>query len=129
MEYNKTALIALSLEKADVAISDAEFAINNDKLYVAQNRIYYSIFYSVMALGYYYDFVTSKHGVLLGWFNKKFVYDDKIFEKELFRIYKESYENRQKSDYEFTWKPIKEYLSKDIEDAKKFISKIKEHLQ
>lgn len=128
MEYNKQDLINNSLEKADTAFNDAEFALNNEKFYIAQNRIYYSIFYSVMALGYFHDFITSKHGTLLSWFNKKFIYEDKIFDKELFRIYKESFENRMKSDYEFTWKPNLYSLTKDLEDAKSFIAKIKEYL-
>ncbi len=129
MEYNKQDLIKYSLEKADIALSDAEFTLKNDKLYMTQNRIYYAIFYSVMALGYFYDFITSKHSALISWFNRKFIYEDKIFNKELFRIYKESFENRNKSDYEFTWKPNSENLKKDLEDAENFIRKIKEHIK
>ena len=125
MEYNKLDLINNSLEKADITFNDAEFALSHNKLYIAQNRIYYS----VMALSYFYDFITSKHGTLLSWFNKKFIYEDKIFDKKLFRIYKESFENRNKSDYEFTWKPISENLIKDLQEAENFITKVKEHLK
>jgi uncharacterized protein (UPF0332 family) len=128
MEYNKQDLIKHSFEKSNIAFNDAEFALDNNKFYIAQNRIYYAIFYSVMALGYFHDFITSKHSSLLSWFNRKFVYEDKIFDKKLFRIYKESFENRKKSDYEFTWKPDLINLKKDLEDAKVFISKVKEHL-
>lgn len=81
-----------------------------------------------MALGYFYDFQTSKHQQLLGWFNKKFIFEEKIFDETLFKIYKEAYENRQKCDYEFVWKPVKEDLLNDLKDAENFIMQIKKYI-
>lgn len=86
------------LLKADEALNDAQKAIDNNSLNNAQNRIYYGIFYSVMALGYYKEFITFKHAQLLGWFNKNFI-KERIFDKRLGEIYRKSYDNRMKSDY------------------------------
>jgi uncharacterized protein (UPF0332 family) len=82
------------LEKAKSALDDAEFNTENNRYNTALNRIYYSIFYSVMSLGYLDNFITSKHKQLMGWFNKKYIYEEKIFDENLSKIFKEAYENR-----------------------------------
>lgn len=128
MKQHKNILVQNSLEKAEEALKAAEFNINNNFFSTAQNRIYYAVFYAVTAIGYNEDFITSKHSQLLGWFNKNFVKDNKIFPVEMFRFYQRSFENRRKSDYEFIWKPNKNDLIADLEDAKKFIENIKNYL-
>lgn len=117
-----------AFEKAKEALITAEINIENDLLTSAQNRIYYAIFYAVTALAYKHDFITSKHGQLISWFNKKFVFEDKVFSKELFKIYKYNFENRQKADYDFTYSPLKDDVEQSLEDAKYFVEKIKEYL-
>ncbi len=107
MQHNKNELIEISIEKAQTALNDATFSFENNRLYNAQNRIYYAIFYSVTALSYIFGSITSKHKNLLHWFNKKFIHEEKIFPPQFFKYYKKAYENRHKSDYEFTWKPDK----------------------
>lgn len=129
MTQHKDILIKIAFEKAEEAVDSAESSIKDGFLSTAQNRIYYAIFYSVLALGYFYDFTSSKHSPYLSWFNKKFVYTEKIFDEKLFKIYKEAYENRKKSDYEFTWKPVKEDVINDLNDAKFFISEVRKHIE
>jgi uncharacterized protein (UPF0332 family) len=129
MQYSKKELIEISLEKAKIALSDAEFSFINDRLYNAQNRIYYSIFYSVTALSYLFDNVTSKHSHLMAWFNQKFIHQEKIFDPFFFKFYKKAFENRRKSDYVFTWKPQKEEIEADLKNAKIFINLIEEFVQ
>ncbi len=128
MKQHKETFIKISLEKADEALESAMLNIENNLLTAAQNRIYYSIFYAVSALGYKEEFITSKHGQLLGWFNREFVHNKKIFTIDMLKIYKEAYENRTKSDYEFSWKPKKEELIIDLEEAKKFAAEIKNYI-
>ncbi len=128
MKQHKDLLIKNAFEKADEALISAKLNIDNNLLTAAQNRIYYAVFYSVVGLGYNEDFITSKHSQLLGWFNKKFIHENKIFNKNMFRIYKEAYENRTKSDYQFSWKPNKQDLLKDIQDVEIFVKTLKEHI-
>jgi uncharacterized protein (UPF0332 family) len=118
-EHNEI-LIKHSIEKSERAIISAEAAISNNDLHTALNRIYYAIFYSVMALGYKYNFTTSKHARLLGWFNKKFIHEDKIFPNEMYQIYKQAYDNRQESDYD-----LLEIDNIDQEEARLSLSKAK----
>lgn len=128
MKLHKDIIIENSFQKAEEAFKTAEFNIQNNFLDAAQNRIYYAIFYVVMALGYNEDFTTSKHRQLLGWFNKNFIKDKKIFSVEMNKFYQKAYENRMKSDYEFIWKPNKADLVADLKDAKQFIEVVKKYI-
>ena len=73
MEFDKSALINYRLQRCDETIKDAQIAVDNNRLHNAENRIYYAIFYVVSTLAIKYDFSTSKHLQLLGWFNKNFI--------------------------------------------------------
>ncbi len=86
-QSDKNILIKLSIEKALQALVSAEDNLKNKQLETALNRNYYAIFYSVLALGYKFDFVTSKHSQLMGWFNKKFIHEDGIFNDRMLKIY------------------------------------------
>ncbi len=129
MKQHKEILIANSILKSKEALEDAKYNTEGLRLNAAQNRIYYAVFYSVMALGYMNDFVTSKHSQLMGWFNKKFIFESEIFSDELYAIYKTAYENRMKSDYEFTYKPDIETINKSFKDAEDFIDTIENYIK
>lgn len=90
--------------KSDEALNEAKINVDTNCLQSAQNRLYYAIFYAVSALAKSSGFITSKHSQLLGWFNKEFVKTG-IIPKEIAKIYVETYEFRQKSDYTFSFKP------------------------
>ena len=51
-DNGKIILISNSLEKAERSLNSAKDSLERDDIDNALNRIYYSIFYSVMALGY-----------------------------------------------------------------------------
>lgn len=127
MELDKNIFIINNLEKSKTALSDAKFTAENDRLTTALNRIYYSIFYSVVSLGYMHDFITVKHKQLMGWFNKKFIYEDKIFEEDLFTIYKEAFKARTESDYAW-FSASKEEVEKRITEAEKFTKTISNYI-
>ena len=101
---------------------------DNEFYSTCQNRLYYAIFYIVTALAYKDNFITSKHSQLMSWFNKKYIYTDKVFDNRLFKIYKDTFANRQKSDYDFTYKVSKEDLELSIKDVEDFVSVIKNYL-
>lgn len=94
------------------------------------NRVYYSIFYSVLALAYKDGFVTSKHLQLKGWFNKKYIYEEKLFDEEMLKIYQKSYSDRQESDYEIIMsnEMEKEDIEKSLQHAKHFNDTIYSYL-
>ncbi len=117
MLYNNI-LIQRNIEKSDEALKVAEYSLENKLLTTALNRTYYAIFYTVTALAYKYDFATSKHSKLMGWFNKKFIYEDKVFDITISKIYRNAFMLRQESDYEAMYVP-------NIEEAKELLEKTK----
>jgi uncharacterized protein (UPF0332 family) len=128
MEYNLKGIIENLIQKSEEALISAEFNFQNEHYETCQNRLYYAIFYIVSTLAYKDNFITSKHAQLMGWFNKKYIYENKIFETRMFAIYKEAFTNRQKSDYDFTYKPEKDEIIALIEDAKFFTNRVISYL-
>ena len=117
------------IKKSNAALESAEFNYKNEYYETCQNRLYYAIFYIVSALAYKNNFVTSKHSQLVGWFNKKYIYEDKIFDSKMLAIYKDAFESRQKSDYDITYLPDKNEIFVFITDVKYFIDEIKKYLE
>ncbi|MDR3243183.1 MAG: HEPN domain-containing protein [Elusimicrobiota bacterium] len=121
MQPSKEILIKLAIEKSQKALKDAELTLNNKSIETALNRTYYAIFYIVTALAHKYNFTTAKHSTLRGWFNKKFVYEDKIFDAKMAKVYKETFIYRQKSDYDITYIPNEESAKDLLCEAKNFV--------
>ena len=129
MVQNKNILINQAVYKSKEAFCSAEENYANNRYDTCQNRLYYAIFYIVSALAYKDDFITSKHAQLMGWFNKKYIYEEKIFASKLFAIYKEAFTNRQLSDYDFMYKPNPDDIFIMIKDVKDFITTVQKYLQ
>lgn len=125
MKLRKDELIKYAIGKSEQALKSARDSINNENFETAQNRIYYAIFYSVSALAYKNNFTTAKHKQLMGWFNKKFIYEEKIFDKRMLDIYKDAFSKRQKSDYEFLFYTNKDDIENSLEEAAFFVNYIK----
>ena len=121
-------LIQYRIRQAEESIEEAELLINNEKLRAAVNRIYYGMFYALLALALKYEFQTSKHQQLIGWFNKNFIHTG-VFNKEYGIMLHKAYQYRIEGDYE----PMSEFSNKIIinlfENMKKFISVIKTHIK
>jgi uncharacterized protein (UPF0332 family) len=98
-EQTKDDLIKYRLEQARDAIDVVDLLIKNDKLPAAVNRIYYGLFYSLLALSLRFNYETSKHQQLIGWFNKEFIRSG-LIEKEFGRILRDAFENRTSGDYD-----------------------------
>jgi uncharacterized protein (UPF0332 family) len=83
-----------------------------------------------MALGYKDNFITSKHKQLMGWFNKAYVHDNKIFDERLMKIYQKSFNNRQEADYEVadTSNLPGDEIKLALNDAELFNDEIKKYL-
>ncbi len=125
-EEDKKQLIKYNIEKTEKEISDISFYIKNNKLSVAVNRIYYSIYYMLSALALENGFLTSKHAQLIGWFNKEYVKTNKI-ERRYGKIIRNTFEQRSKADYDvlitFT-KPEVENLFKEMKEVIQVLKKL-----
>lgn len=129
MEQNKFFFIKNFWEKSKLAIEETQRNIDSKSFMSAQNRIYYSIFYAVVTLGYIEGFTTSKHATLMGWFNKTYIHEKKVFDKILFKIYENAFANRMDSDYSYSIDFNVEEIKSNYEDAKIFLAEIEKYLK
>jgi uncharacterized protein (UPF0332 family) len=65
-EDSKNILIKNSIEKTLTASASARKAFEYNDAEVCYNRVYYAIFYTVLALGYSENYISSKHKQLMG---------------------------------------------------------------
>ena len=113
-------LIRYRLDQSHECVQEVDFLVQNGKYKTAVNRIYYGMFYSLLALGLKYGFETSKHLQLIGWFNNTFIRTGKLG-KEIGQSINKSYSIRQESDYEPFIKYEKPQVTGLYEKMKDFI--------
>jgi uncharacterized protein (UPF0332 family) len=71
-------LVSMRMQQAELAIQRVESCLTDDEPEIAANRIYYGMFYAMLALALLHNFESSKHQQMIGWFNKNFVQDREI---------------------------------------------------
>jgi uncharacterized protein (UPF0332 family) len=98
-EQDRDALVAYRMQQANETIELAKFLAESQKLVIAVNRVYYGMYYALTALALKFSFETSKHGQLIGWFNKEFIASKKL-DSKLGKILRNAYQNRTKGDYD-----------------------------
>jgi uncharacterized protein (UPF0332 family) len=125
LNEHKDTFIKINIEKSDEALRIAELSISENAIMSALNRIYYSVFYTVTALAVKHDFITAKHTQMMGWFNKKFIHEEKIFDKELSKIYRNIFLLRQKGDYDTEYPANIDQAKELLADAKVFIEAVR----
>lgn len=128
LEKNERAeLIRYRLEEAKETIADVQLLIDNDRLRAAVNRIYYGMFYSLLALGLAYQFETSKHQQLLGWFNKNFIHEG-LIDARFGKIINKASNRRTQGDYESYVEFDKDVILEMFDEMKEFILEIERFL-
>jgi uncharacterized protein (UPF0332 family) len=120
-------LIRYNIEKSHQAIDDVKFLIENNKLHLAINRIYFGTFYILSALALKHKFSTRKHKELIGWFNKNFI-KNSVVEKKISKIIRLSFELRSEADYDVTASFSKEEVENYFMDMKEVITSIEKLL-
>jgi uncharacterized protein (UPF0332 family) len=122
-EEDRKALITYRIEQAKDTIAVSEFLLNSDKLSVAVNRIYYGMYYALSSLALKYNFETSKHSHLIGWFNREFISKNKL-DIKYGKILRNAFQNRTKSDYDAYIHFQKSEVATMLEEMKDFIAMI-----
>lgn len=98
-DIDRDALVKYRINQAIETSELAIFLVNNDKLVIAVNRIYYGMYYALTALALKNSFETSKHAQLIGWFNKEFISTEKV-DPKFGKILRNAFQNRTKGDYD-----------------------------
>lgn len=98
MEEELLTLARYRLTEARDCIEEARLLLNEAKTRGAMNRVYYTMFYSILALLATKQLSASKHSGAIGLFHKEFVKSG-IFPKDLAKFLDVSFDLRIKSDY------------------------------
>ena len=125
---DKENLIKYRLEQAKETILDVQLLIENNRLRSAVNRIYYGMFYSLLALGLAKQYETSKHAQLIGWFNKNFV-NEGLIDSKYGKIINKAFNRRTKGDYDTYVEFEKSIVIEMFKEMQEFISEIKSYLK
>ena len=120
-ENDRETLTNYRIDKAKKAGDDARFLIDNNKLHLAVNRIYYGAFYILSALALKYQFQTASHQELIGWFNKEFVKEE-LIDRKYGRFVHKAYDKRSKADYA-------DYVEFDKEEVLAMFNEMKDFLE
>jgi uncharacterized protein (UPF0332 family) len=121
-------LIRYRQEKSRETLEDAHILFRAGRLFSALNRIYYSLFYEVMALLLTKDLSSARHTGIRALFNEHFVRTG-IVSVEQGRFFSRMYDFRQKGDYadyvQFEEVKIKEWLAQ----AESFIDEVEQVIE
>lgn len=98
MQGKLNELIKYRVEQAHKTINEVDLLIEQNLLVIAINRIYYGMFYMLLALALKEGFKTSKHKQLIGWFNKEYIKTEKI-DRKIGKHIQNAYEDRSDGDY------------------------------
>ena len=126
-DTDKSELIQYRIQQAKETLLEIELLSKNRLYKIAVNRIYYGMFYMLLALALKHDFKTSKHQQLIGWFNRNFIKTGAI-DMTLGKIINDAFENRSDSDYglfvEFSEKDVTTMLK----EMKLFVKELERHI-
>lgn len=116
-EFYGTDLAKYKLDRAKEELDTAELLFKNEKLKVANNRAYYSIYYSLTAVLCLEPIAFKRHKDTIGYFNKNYVHTG-LFPGEIGRNISKAAKVRHASDYDEFYIASKEEAEKQIQTAK-----------
>ncbi|HXL54805.1 MAG TPA: HEPN domain-containing protein [Chitinophagaceae bacterium] len=127
-DNDRNDLVRHRIQQAEETIVDVSLLLDNERFRAAINRIYYGMFYALLALASAHQFETSKHTVLIGWFNKKFINQGQA-DPRFGRIINRAFNKRSKGDYDSFVEFEKADILEMFEEMKEFIAEIKQILK
>ncbi|MBU1262566.1 HEPN domain-containing protein [bacterium] len=128
MKENFKALIQYRLEQADDCLREAGCLLKEGmSLRAVMNRLYYAMFYAVLALLQEKQIGTSKHIGAISFFDREFVKTG-TFDKGLSKVLHRAFELRQKDDYVELVSITKDDIDEILPKAKDFVDEIKRYL-
>lgn len=110
-------LARYKLERAREELDTAELLFKNERLKAANNRAYYSIYYSLTAVLCLEPIAFKKHKDTIGYFNKNYVHTDR-FPREIGRNISKAAKIRHASDYDEFYIASKEEAERQIQTEK-----------
>jgi len=115
------------LEQANDCLRAAENNMESDLYKDALNRSYYCIFHSIRAVLALGAFDSKKHSGIISEFHKNFIKTE-IFDKRFSVVIRQSFQIRNRSDYEDFYIVTKEDVVEQIKNANDFMQATTEYI-
>ena len=119
-EFYGKELAGYKLDRAKEELDTAELLFNNERLKAANNRAYYSIYYSLTAVLCLEPIAFKKHKDTIGYFNMNYFHTG-IFADEIGRGISKAAKVRHASDYDEFYIAGREETERQIQTAKVLI--------
>jgi len=117
-------LVLYRLNRADESLDEALILLERGHVNTFVNRLYYACFYAVTALLLTKELSSSKHSGVRALFHQNFVKNG-LINREMGKFYDKLFDTRQKGDYADLVYFDKKEVGSWFDEAKKFISSIK----
>ncbi|OGW50703.1 MAG: hypothetical protein A2Z50_02235 [Nitrospirae bacterium RBG_19FT_COMBO_42_15] len=128
MTEDKKALIEYRLSQARDSIKEADVLLREGmSCRSVMNRLYYAMFYGVLALLQNRQIGTSKHSGAVSLFDKEFIKTG-MFNKEYSKALHRAFELRQKGDYMEQSEVTKQDIDEIRPKAEEFLNKVENYL-
>ena len=125
---NKEDFAKYRLSKAKETLKTAEYVFKEVKDYTsANNRAYYSIFYSVRAVLALEEIDFKRHKDVIAYFNKNYI-NTNIFPRNIGRKISQAKSVREDSDYDDKYEPSSEKTLEQIKTARQLIDLVEKYL-
>ena len=128
MDEKTRELVKVRLEKAEEDIDTAAELLSLNRFRAAVNRAYYALFSITSAVLLTKKLERSKHAGVEAAFNQHFI-KTKIIEIEYGKIFDYARKKREESDYTSKATIDRETAERVVQDAKKFMQRMKEYLK
>lgn len=128
MNEDQAALVRSRLEQAERTLRQAEILAEYDEWNGVVNRAYYAMFYSALALLITKNLGSSKHSGVLSLIDREFVHT-KILPVEVSMMFRDAFNERQKSDYSEFVPVSRERAEEILNNARKVLSRLKDVIQ
>lgn len=126
-EFYGKDLAQYKLERAREELDTAQLLLNNQKLKAANNRAYYSIYYSLTAVLCLEPIAFKKHKDTIAYFNKNYVHTEK-FSRDIGRAIAKAAKVRHASDYDEFYIAGREETEKQIQTASDLITAVEDYI-
>jgi len=128
IDEKKKLLARHRLQQAKESLQEAQYLFAGEKsLRSVVNRIYYGMFYAVLALLIYEPYASSKHSGVLAYFNKHFVKGG-LFSDAMGRSLNKAFELRQRGDYREYFELTKDQVEPLLDEAAQFVASVRTYL-
>jgi len=128
MSEEKKALIQYRLSQAKDSLKEADVLLREGMSYRSViNRLYYAMFYAVLAILQEREVGTSKHSGAISLFDREFIKTG-ILDKSFSKVLHRAFELRQKGDYMEQTEVTKQEIEEIQPKAQDFMNKIENYL-